>query len=305
MFKKIGNGLEGKNMMEKRISGKTGLLGLIGSPVGHSGSPAMYNYCFEKLSLDYAYLAFDIKVDEVARAMEAIKTLRMRGCNVTMPCKNEAVKYMDELSPAARIIGAVNTIVNEDGRLIGHMTDGQGFVDNLRDHGVEITGKKVIVCGGGGAGAAIQVQCALEGAREISIFNRKSGFFERILPIVEKIRQEKPECTVNICDIEDMEKMREEIASSDILVNATIVGMKPMDEESVVKDVTMFRPGFIVADAVYNPKETKLLREAKAAGCTCIDGQGMLVWQGAEAFRIYTGKQMPVEEVKNLLFGGS
>ncbi|SEU13090.1 shikimate dehydrogenase [Lacrimispora sphenoides] len=288
--------------MEKRISGKTGLLGLIGSPVGHSGSPAMYNYCFEKLGLDYAYLAFDIKVEEVEKAIEAIKTFRMRGCNVTMPCKNEAVKYMDELSPAARIIGAVNTIVNEDGRLTGHITDGQGFVDNLRDHGVEIAGKKIIVCGGGGAAAAIQVQCALEGAREISVFNIKDAFFERTLQTAEKIRQEKPECVVNVYDIADNEKMREEIASSDILANATIVGMKPMDQESVVKDVTMFRPGLVVVDAVYNPKETKMLREAKAAGCTCIDGQGMLVWQGAEAFKLYTGQEMPVQEVKELFF---
>ncbi|MBE7721454.1 shikimate dehydrogenase [Lacrimispora indolis] len=288
--------------MEKRISGKTGLLGLIGSPVGHSGSPAMYNYCFEKLGLDYAYLAFDIKVDEVEKAIEAVKTLRMRGCNVTMPCKNEAVKYMDELSPAARIIGAVNTIVNEEGRLIGHITDGQGFVDNLRDHGVEIAGKKILVCGGGGAAAAIQVQCALEGAREISIFNIKDAFFERTLNTAEKIRQEKPECIVNVFDIADIEKMREEIATSDILANATIVGMKPMDNESVVKDAAMFRPGLVVVDAVYNPKETKMLREAKAAGCTCIDGQGMLVWQGAEAFKLYTGQEMPVKEVKELFF---
>ncbi len=288
--------------MEKKISGKTGLLGLIGSPVGHSGSPAMYNYCFEKLGLDYAYLAFDIKVEEVEKAIDAIKTFRMRGCNVTMPCKNEAVKYMDELSPAARIIGAVNTIVNEDGRLTGHITDGQGFVDNLRDHGVEIAGKKIIVCGGGGAAAAIQVQCALEGAREISVFNIKDAFFERTLQTAEKIRQEKPECVVNVYDIADNEKMREEIASSDILANATIVGMKPMDQESVVKDVTMFHPGLVVVDAVYNPKETKMLREAKAAGCTCIDGQGMLVWQGAEAFKLYTGQEMPVQEVKELFF---
>ena len=288
--------------MEKRISGKTGLLGLIGSPVGHSGSPAMYNYCFEKLGLDYAYLAFDIKVEEVEKAIDAIKTFRMRGCNVTMPCKNEAVKYMDELSPAARIIGAVNTIVNEDGRLTGHITDGQGFVDNLRDHGVEIAGKKIIVCGGGGAAAAIQVQCALEGAREISVFNIKDAFFERTLQTAEKIRQEKSECVVNVYDIADNEKMREEIASSDILANATIVGMKPMDQESVVKDVTMFRPGLVVVDAVYNPKETKMLREAKAAGCICIDGEGLLVWQGAEALKLYTGQEMPVQEVKELFF---
>lgn len=293
---------KGYTEMEKRISGKTGLLGLIGSPVGHSGSPAMYNYSFERLGLDYAYLAFDIKVDEVAKAIEAIKTLKMRGCNVTMPCKNEAVKYMDELSPAARIIGAVNTIVNEDGKLTGHITDGEGFVDNLRDHGVEVAGKKLVVCGGGGAATAIQVQCALSGAKEISIFNIKDAFFERTLQTADRIRQEKPACTVHVFDIADEKRMRTEIADADIFVNATIVGMKPMENESVIKDVTMFRPGLVVCDAVYNPKETKMLREAKAAGCTCIGGQGMLVWQGVAAFKLYTGQDMPVEEVKALFF---
>ncbi len=288
--------------MEKRISGRTGLMGLIGSPVGHSGSPAMYNYSFEKLGLDYAYLAFDIKVEEVEKAVEAVKTLNMRGCNVTMPCKTEALKYMDELSDAARIIGAVNTIVNEDGKLMGHITDGQGFVDNLRDHGVEIKDKKITICGGGGAATAIQVQCALEGAREISIFNIKDAFFERTLETAEKIRQERPGCMVNVFDITDMETMREEMKTSDIFANATIVGMKPMDNESVVKDITMFYPGLVVTDAVYDPKETKMLREAREAGCTCIDGQGMLVWQGAAAFKLYTGQEMPVEGVKDLLF---
>lgn len=134
--------------MEKRITGSTGLLGLIGSPVSHSGSPAMYNYSFKELGLDYAYLAFDVPIEEVKNAIQAIKTFHMKGCNVTMPCKTEVVKYMDELSEAAEIIGAVNTIVNENGKLVGHITDGTGFVDNLKDHGTEVKGKKITVAGG-------------------------------------------------------------------------------------------------------------------------------------------------------------
>ena len=265
--------------MEKRISGHTGLLALIGSPVGHSGSPAMYNYSFEKLGLDYAYVAFDIKVEEVKDAIAAMKTFKMRGCNVTMPCKTEVVQYMDELSPAAQIIGSVNTIVNDNGKLTGHMTDGEGFVKNLEDHGISVKGKKLTVAGGGGAATAIQVQCALDGAREITIFNIKDDFFERTLQTAEKIRKAVPGCVVNVYDIADIPKMTEEIADSDIFVNATIVGMKPMDNESVVKDLSAFRPGLVVADAVYNPIETKLLREAKEAGCTCVGGKGMLLWQ--------------------------
>ncbi len=288
--------------MESRISGTTGLLALIGSPVGHSGSPAMYNYSFQKLGLDYAYVAFDVKEDKVKDAIQAMKTFHMRGCNVTMPDKVEVVKYMDELSPAAQIIGAVNTIVNDDGKLTGHMTDGEGFVKNLKAHGVDVKGRKVTVAGGGGAATAIQVQCALDGAKAISIFNRKDAFFERTLQTAEKIKKACPDCDVNVYDIDDIAKMTAEIKSSDIFANATIVGMKPLDDQSVVKDTSAFRPGLVVADAVYNPTETKLLREAKEAGCTCIGGKGMLLWQGVAAFKLYTGQDMPVEEVREKFF---
>jgi len=252
--------------MEKRISGHTGLLALIGSPVGHSGSPAMYNYSFEKLGLDYAYVAFDIKEDKVKDAIAAMKTFNMRGCNVTMPDKVEAAKYMDELSPAAQIIGAINTIVNDNGKLTGHITDGEGFVHNLKDHGIDIKGKKSTVAGGGGAATAIQVQCALDGAREITIFNKNDAFFERTLQTAEKIKKAVPDCIVNVYDIDDTAKMTEEIQSSDIFANATIVGMKPLDDQSVVKDLSAFR------------------------------------WQGVAAFKLYTGQDMPVDDVKKLFF---
>ena len=288
--------------MEKRITGHTGLLALIGSPVGHSGSPAMYNYSFEKLGLDYAYVAFDIKEDQVKEYISAMRLLNMKGGNVTMPDKTEAAKYMDELSPAAQIIGAINTIVNEDGKLVGHITDGEGFVNNLKDHGIDIKGKKISVAGGGGAATAIQVQCALDGAREITIFNKKDAFFERTLATAEKIKHAVPGIVVNVYDIDDIAKMTEEIKDSDIFANATIVGMKPLDDQSVVKDLSAFRPGLVVADAVYNPIETKMLREAKAAGCTCVGGKGMLLWQGGSAFKLFTGKDMPVEEVKEKFF---
>lgn len=288
--------------MERRISGKTGLLALIGSPVGHSGSPAMHNYSFERLGLDYAYVAFDIKAEEVADAIAAMKTFKMRGFNVTMPCKIEAAKYMDELSPAAQMIGAVNTIVNEDGHLTGHITDGVGFVDNLRDHGVEIKNKKMTIIGGGGAATAIYVQCAIDGAREISIFKRQDATLSRTLEVVEKVRKNVPTCVINVYDTADVVKMTEEIQNSDILVNGTIVGMKPMDNESPVKDLAAFHKDLVVCDIVYNPIETKLLREAKEAGCKCVGGKGMLLWQGVAAFKLFTGEDMPVEEVKAKFF---
>ena len=221
---------------------------------------------------------------------------------MSIPLESAIRNHRSGIHSTAQIIGAVNTIVNDNGKLTGHITDGEGFVHNLRDHGIEIKGKKITVAGGGGAATAIQVQCALDGAREISIFNIKDAFFERTLQTAEKIKKAVPECVVNVYDIADTAKMTEEIQSSDIFVNATIVGMKPMDDQSVVKDLSAFRPGLVVADAVYNPEETKLLREAKEAGCTCVGGKGMLLWQGVAAFKLYTGQDMPVDDVKRLFF---
>ena len=273
--------------MEQRIKGTTGLMALIGSPVGHSGSPAMYNFSFRHHNLDYAYMAFDIKEDQVPAALDAIRLFKMRGANVTMPCKNEA----------ARIIGAVNTIVNEDGKLVGHITDGIGFVRNLKEHGVDVKGKKMVVLGAGGAATAIQVQCALDGAESISIFNPKDPFFARAESTAEKLSKETPDCKVSVFDLADEAKLKEEVANADILVNATLAGMKPHEELTLIKDKSMFRPDLVVADVVYNPAETRMVKEAKEAGCKlAIGGKGMLLWQGAAAYKLYTGLEMPTAE---------
>ena len=269
--------------MEQRIKGTTGLLALIGSPVGHSGSPDMYNFCFRYHNLDYCYMAFDIKEDQVPAALDAMRLFNMRGCNVTMPCKTAAAQNMDELSPAARIIGAVNTIVNENGKLVGHMTDGIGFVENLRDHGVDVKGKKMVVLGAGGAATAIQVQCALDRAKNTA----------------EKLKKEVPDCDVQVFCLDDQDKLKEEIAKADILVNGTLAGMKPHEDVSLITDKSVFRPDLVVCDVVYNPEETKLLREAREAGCAkTIGGKGLLLWQGVAAYKLYTGLDMPVEEYK-------
>ncbi|HGM3656790.1 TPA: shikimate dehydrogenase [Clostridioides difficile] len=284
------------------ISGRTGLFALIGTPVGHSKSPVMYNYSFKKLDLDYRYLAFDITIDKVKEALLAIKTFNIKGANVTMPCKSAVTEYMDELSPAARIIGACNTIVNDNGKLVGHITDGVGYVRNLKENGVEVKGKKITIMGAGGAATAIQVQCALDGAREISIFNPKDDFYKRAEQTVENIKKDVPECVVNLYDLEDTNKLYEEIESSDILTNATLIGMKPYDNETNIKDTSVLRKDLVVTDVVYNPKKTKMIEDVEANGCKAIGGLGMLLYQGAEAFNLYTGLEMPVEEVNELCF---
>ena len=164
--------------MERRISGHTKLYGLIGSPVGHSGSPAMYNYSFEKLGIDAAYLAFDVPLEKTEDALNALRTLNAGGFNVTMPCKTAVAQLVDRLSPAAELVGACNTVVfEEDGTMTGHITDGTGFVRNLKEHGIDIAGKKIVLIGTGGAATAIAVQAALGGGSEIGVFNRKDEVF--------------------------------------------------------------------------------------------------------------------------------
>ena len=285
------------------ISGHTRLLCLIGSPVAHSGSPAMYNYSFEKLGLDYRYLAFDIKEEDTKKAIEALKIMNFRGCNITMPGKTVAASCCDELSKAAQLTGAINTIVNEDGKLVGHITDGTGWIRNCLEYGFDIHGKKLVIAGTGGAGTAIQIAAALGGAKKIVIFARKSSpRFANGEETVRKIREHVPECQAEIFDLEDSEALRRELAGADLFCNATKVGMKPMDDQSVIPDVSMLRPELVVSDIVYNPRETKLLRDAKEAGCKVLPGIGMLLWQGAEAFRLYTGQEMPVKELQERYF---
>ncbi|EFR96049.1 shikimate dehydrogenase, partial [Listeria ivanovii FSL F6-596] len=235
-------------------------------------------------------------------AIAAMKTFNLRGSNVTMPCKSEVLKYMDDLSPAARMIGAVNTIINENGKLTGHITDGLGFASNLRDAGVDIVGKKMTIIGAGGAATAIQVQSALDGAKEIAIFNIKDDFYQKAKQTIASIKKEVPDCIVHIYDLNDTEKLYAEIATSEILVNATLVGMHPYENATPVKDATIFTKDLIVADVVYNPKKTKLMLDAEAAGCKTVGGLGMLLWQGAEAYKLFTGEDMPVSEVRELYF---
>lgn len=288
--------------MENRISGHTQTLALIGSPVGHSGSPAMYNYCFEKLGMDMVYVAFDVGLEGLSDAMAGIKTLGFKGINITMPCKSAVLEYLDEVSEAARIMGACNVAVNENGRWHGHNTDGIGFVENLKVNGVDVSGKRITLLGCGGAGTAIAVQCALSGASTLHIFNKKDSFFEKTLQTGKNIGQAVPGCKVTVGDLDDESAVAAAIAESDILVNASRAGMMPEPDTMALSSAAPLHPGLIVCDTVYNPKETKLLRLAKEAGCQTIGGIGMLLYQGAAAFKLFTGEDMPTEEVKARFF---
>lgn len=289
--------------MEERITGTTKLFSVIGSPVSHSASPALQNFGLKACGVDGAYLAFDIKEDQVADFVKTMRFLDIQGCNVTMPNKTAAAQNMDELSPASELIGAVNTIVNRDGKLYGHITDGEGFVANLKDHGVGVKDQNIVLFGAGGAATAILVQCALDGAKSITVFNPRDDFYERAQKLHEKVRQRVPECKIELYDLDAKDVMREKIDAADILVNGTMLGMKPKEDTTVITDTTMFHEGLVVADAVYNPEETRLLREAKEHGCVVIPGKGMLLWQGVASFKLFTGKDMPIDGAKKLFFG--
>ena len=294
--------MEGEKM-ERRINGHTRLYALIGSPVGHSGSPAMYNYSFEKLGIDAAYLAFDIPLEKTKDAIDAFRTLNVGGFNITMPNKTAAAQLVDRLSPAAELVGACNTVVvEEDKTMTGHITDGIGFVRNLKEQGVGIEGKKIVLLGTGGAATAIAVQAALDKASEIAIFNRKDEFFANGEKTVEKIKKAVPSMKkIYIEDIDDEKKLGEAIAGSDLL-NATRAGMSPLENVLPVPEELLHKD-LAVADVVYNPRETLLIKKAKEAGCkAAVGGIGMLLWQGAAAFELFTGKEMPAQEVMELFF---
>ena len=284
------------------MSGHTRLLALIGSPVGHSGSPAMQNYSCQKMGVDGAYLAFDVKEEETRAAFEALRLLNVMGFNVTMPCKTAAAVCCDELSKAAELIGAVNTVVKDKTRFVGYNTDGYGWVRNCRENGVEMKGKKMTIAGSGGAATAIEITAALEGVQEMSIFAIRDDFWENAVKTVEKIHRNVPGCKVELYDLADKERFYHEIRESDIFTNGTRVGMKPGDGEKLIEDRSIFHKGLAVTDVVYNPRETRLIVEAKEAGCRTVPGIGMLLWQGAEAFKLFTGKEMPAGEVMERYF---
>ena len=257
--------------MSKHITGHTGLLCLLGSPVAHSVSPEMHNEACDQLGLDYTYLAFDVPEDKMPEAVQGLRTMGARGWNITMPGKNIMCKL------------AV------------------GFMRAVAVNGVDIIGKKLTLVGAGGAATAILVQAALDGVAEINVFNVRDNFFSRAEEIVAKLN-ERTECKVTLHDFDDPEILRASIADSAILVNGTSVGMAPNVDRTIITDTSMFHKDLFVFDVIYNPQETRLLREAKEAGCKTGNGMYMLLYQGAASFKLWTGEEMPVEIIKEKYF---
>ena len=285
-----------------QITGTTRLTGLLGSPVRHSISPLMHNEAFRLLHLDYVYLCFDVGEEMLPSAIAGLKDCGIAGFNLTMPNKTAVLPLLDGVSLGAELIGAVNTVVNENGRLIGYNTDGIGFMQSVRDTGIDPKGAVFTLMGGGGAATAIAVQAALDGASEIHVFVRPtSRFNSRTLHMADEVSQ-KTSCRVFVHDSADTAALRNSLDKSILLINGTSVGMSPHEDETILPDTSLLDAHLTVADVIYHPKQTRLLREAAERGCRTFNGMYMLLYQGAEAFRLFTGHDMPVEAIRSKYF---
>ena len=281
------------------ISGHTKLLCLLGHPVEHSISPRMHTLAAQKLGLDYAYLAFDITEEQTPEAVKALRLLDCRGYNLTMPLKRTIVPLLDHLSEASALCGAVNTVVNDGGVLTGHTTDGIGFMDALRDRGHDISGGRMTILGAGGVAMPMIAQAALDGVKEIHIFKRKNATYQETVDFANKVSAGTA-CTVTVHDMANEEDLARCIADSEILANATNVGMG--DDTTSLVPASMMRPGLIVFDAIYHPAKTTLLLNAESAGAIAINGEGQLLFQGAASFKLWTGEEMPIDYIKETCF---
>ncbi len=284
-----------------QISGHTRFGGLLGSPVSHSISPAMHNMAFRELGIDWVYLAFDVTPDRLRETLKVFRELNAFGFNVTMPDKQSVMEYLDGLSTAAQMIGAVNTVVNQDGRLIGHNTDGFGFSESVREKGFKLAGAEMTILGAGGAGRAAAVQAALCGVKKLHIANRRTRSWAAAEKLAEQICR-MTDCEADLTDLDDGPALARQIEASTLLVNATPVGMASQSGRSPLPDTSPLREGLTVMDLIYEPARTRLLEDAGRAGCRTFNGMYMLLWQGAEAFRLWTGQEMPVEKIREQYF---
>ena len=283
--------------MRDNIDGHFLLIGLMAYPIRHSLSPQMQNTIYSKLNVPYVYLAFEVDQEKLPDAIKGLRALGLRGSAVSMPNKQLVCQYLDKLTHAVEMSGACNTISNDNGVLTGYNTDGIGYMRMLKEAGVDVIGKKMTIMGAGGAATAIVVQAALDGVKEIAIFNQKDECYQKIEAVAKKLNQ-NTQCKVYVTDLDDKEQLRKEIAESVVLCNATGVGMKPLEGQSLITDPTMLRADLVVTDCIYSPRKTKLLEIAEQQGCKILNGIGMMLWQGAAQIKIWTGEEAPIEYVK-------
>ena len=278
-----------------KIDGYTRLAAVVANPIKHSISPFIHNSAFEATNTNGVYLAWEVDEAELAETVANIRRYQMYGINLSMPYKEQVIPYLDQLSEEACLIGAVNTVVNREGTLIGYNTDGKGFFKSLPSF--KISRKRLVLLGAGGAAKAILAQAILDGVSQISVFVRSSSM-EKTRPYLEKI-QNATGFRVDLFALEDVQGLQDSITQADLLVNATSVGM---DGSSQPIPTSIVLPEkLLVADVIYQPFETPFLKWARNQGNQSINGLGMLLYQAAEAFELWTGKEMPTDQIWELL----
>lgn len=285
-------------MAELSLNGETRVAGVIGWPVRHSLSPPMHNAAFAALGLNWVYVPFAVAPERIAEAMAAVRALDLVGLNVTIPHKLAAVAHMDEISDDARVLGAVNTIVNRDGRLIGHNTDGPGFLRSLREIGEDVAGREVVLIGAGGSARSVALAVCRAGATRLSIVNRTVAKAEAVVAL---LREALPGVAAEAVALEG-QQAEASVRGAQVIIDSTAVGMYPHHVVDPVVPATWLHGGQVVCDLTYNPRETVLLKAAVAAGARTLDGTGMLVHQGALAFEYWTGEPAPVEAMRAALW---
>ncbi len=271
------------------------LTGVFGDPVDGNPTGIMEEAAYAACGLNYRYLTLKVTKDDFDDAMKAIHAFHMKGMNLTMPHKINVIPYLDELSEAARIIGAVNTIVvKEDGKLFGENTDGKGFVQALKNHKVALEGKKIVILGAGGAARAIAVECALAGAASITVMNRTKARAQELAGVLKAHTKTVAEGMA----LEAGQKIPED---TDILINATCIGLHPDCDQKPDIDYDTIRDTMVVSDVVFNPVDTLFLQEAAKRGAKTVNGLGMLACQGALNFELWTGVTAPLELMEETL----
>ncbi|MEJ2559152.1 MAG: shikimate dehydrogenase [Anaerolineae bacterium] len=274
------------------VTGSTTLVGLIGWPVEHSFSPAMHNAAFAELGLDWAYVPLPVYPDHLGEAVSGLRALGFAGANVTVPHKERALAHLDEVSHAAQVIGAVNTIAVRDGVLYGDNTDSTGFIASLRDVGFDPAGTYCALLGAGGAARAVVHALVDAGALQVGVYNRN---YRRARDLCLDMAKFYSHVRFEPASLGDVSAIADD---TDLLVNATSLGMWP-DTETSPWPHDLPIPGHLtVCDLVYNPQDTLLLSQARAAGAEIVGGLGMLVHQGAAAFELWTGRPAPVSAMR-------
>ncbi len=281
-----------KKIMSKNYRAE--ITGVFGDPVDDNPTGVMEEAAYAACGLNYRYLTLKVTKEDFPDAMKAIRALHMKGVNLTMPHKINVLPYLDELSEAARIIGAVNTIVVRDGRLFGENTDGKGFVQALKNAEVSLENKNIVILGAGGAARAISVECAFSGASSLTIVNRTLSRGEELAEVI-RSSTSAAACAVSWEETYSVPK------DTDILINATSIGLMPAPEERPDIDYDTILPDMVVSDVVFNPAETRFLEAAAAQGAKTVSGLGMLACQGALNFTLWTGEEAPLSVMEETL----